>query len=482
MQPIKLLRLSAFRVALATSALPILMLVITIFVAREARVLFSGQTDATIAADARGLREHAEVSGVSGLARIIAERSRTSASEIYVLATPEGQPIAGNLDTWPKVEPDADGYVEFQFDVFDMTALDRIAAGEPAETALAMETRTGRARIIDLGEGYTLLVGRDVGQQQRIEIMMASALWALAIATLLGLIFIAAMMSVAISSRITHLHRICRAVSEGDFRQHYRPTDNGDEIDSLGLSINAMVGTIDRLVSGMRSFQDHVAHELKTPLNRIRSGLEHALIAKPPREDLEAEVRRAIELSDDLAKTFGALLTIVRAETGTVRHSFVAIDLAEIVHDVVDLYEPLADENGLTLAPQVKGRAPVLGNREMLARAAANLIDNAIKYTPRGGRIDVAIVTDETDTAGNAVTLIVRDTGPGVPHEERDRVLERFARLESTRDKAGAGLGLSLVAAIARVHDARLILEDSRPGLANPGLKVMLVFPRRVET
>jgi signal transduction histidine kinase len=214
---------------------------------------------------------------------------------------------------------------------------------------------------------------------------------------------------------------------------------------------------------------DSVAHDLRTPLNRLRNRLEESLTRLQAAGSQASEIERAIAETDQLIGTFNALLLIAETDAGTTRAAMAPMELGAVAADVAELYEPLADDKRISLALMPSPPAAIEGNRSLIAQALANLVDNAIKYTPAGGRVRVAVSTSD-----DGVELSVADSGPGIPAADRPRVTERFVRLEASRNSPGTGLGLSLVAAVAHFHNAELVLDDNHP----TGLKASLRFPK----
>ena len=252
----------------------------------------------------------------------------------------------------------------------------------------------------------------------------------------------------------------------GDLTHRIATSGSNDEFDRLSDALNAMLEEIRRLMSGMRTVTDNIAHDLRSPLTRMKGRLEMLLREPTDAEAQRLAIERTIGDADQLLATFTALLSIADAESGTARASMAQLDLGLLAADIVDLYGPAAEERAITMIYD-DGQGVVIGSRQLLFQALANLVDNAIKNTPTGGTIALSV---EAGSAG--VRLAVADTGPGIPETERDRVLEPFVRLDGSRSTPGSGLGLALVAAIARLHGARLELADNHPGLS-----VALIFP-----
>jgi signal transduction histidine kinase len=268
-------------------------------------------------------------------------------------------------------------------------------------------------------------------------------------------------------SRVDSINRTANEIVAGDLSRRVSVSRAGDELDAMAQNLNRMLDRNERLMRGMRDVTDSIAHDLRTPLNRLRNRLEGVLTHVDPESGQGREIDAAVGETDRLIATFNALLMIAEAEAGAMREAMAPVSLAQVIEGVAELYEPLAEEKGLTLVVAPGRAAPIRGNLRLLAQALANLVDNAIKYTPEGGRITIAAA----DRPGGAA-LSVADSGPGIPAADRGRVVERFVRLEESRNSPGTGLGLSLVAAVARLHDARLELTDNAPGL-----NATLVFP-----
>lgn len=413
------------------------------------------QVETAIRAEVAGLQESYQRGGMSGLVIAINRRSDPSqrGQGIYLLIDQLGTPVAGNLQAWPTNIAADDEWINFA--IRDLT----VAIPEIADV---------RALQFQTGEGFRLLVGRDIrdAQQFRRQLLEAFNL-ALAITVALGLAggFI---FSRATMRRIEAITRTCRSIMGGDLSRRVPVARESDEIGQLSLGINAMLDQIERLMKGMQQVSDNVAHDLRTPLNRLRARLEGALRqARDPaqREAIEAALGEA----DALLATFAALLRIARAEAGLQRN-FKDLDLAAIGDDVAELYEPLAEDKGITFTTHFQRGVGARGDLNLVAQALANVVDNAIKYTPEGGAVGM-----ELRLVDGKPTFIVADTGPGVPPEFRERVFERLFRMEQSRTSPGSGLGLSLVQAVARSHNLTITLSDN-----HPGLRVTIVFPQAV--
>jgi signal transduction histidine kinase len=266
-----------------------------------------------------------------------------------------------------------------------------------------------------------------------------------------------------------------QTIMHGDLTGRLPIAGTGDELDRLASHLNAMLERLEALMRGLKEVSDNIAHDLKTPLTRLRNRCEEALRVAGDKDQYRAALETTIEESDGLIRTFNALLMIARAESGQARDDMREFDAAEIAHDIGELYEPLAEEKGIALKVEADAPARIKGNRELVSQALANLVDNAIKYAePRkavnGAPAEIVV---RALNEGDRILLTVADSGPGIPEADRGRVVERFVRLEQSRSQPGSGLGLSLASAVARLHGGELTLEDNRPGL-----KSIIALPR----
>jgi signal transduction histidine kinase len=276
-------------------------------------------------------------------------------------------------------------------------------------------------------------------------------------------------------SRIDAMTGTAQTIMAGDLSGRLPVAGTGDELDRLADNVNAMLERIEALMRGLKEVSDNIAHDLKTPLTRLRNRCEQALRSATGEASYRAALESTIAESDDLIRTFDALLMIARAESGQARDNMTEFDASEIARDVGELYEPVADEKGIALKIDAPAAAPVRGNRELVSQALANLIDNAIKYAGPSGKVNgaPAEIVVRAGNDGERIALSVADHGPGIPDADRGRVVERFVRLEQSRSEPGSGLGLSLASAVARLHGGELKLEDN-----HPGLRTTIALPR----
>jgi signal transduction histidine kinase len=377
-----------------------------------------------------------------------------------LVTTPSGEGLAGNIGSLVPGVLAKPGWME--------TAYRRLEDPETAE-------HHALVRVLQLPGGFRLLVGRDLEERERLfDIIATAGRWSVAIVIILGVaggVFV----SKRVLNRVDAMTLTAQTIMAGDLSERLPIAGSGDELDRLASNLNAMLERIEALMRGLREVSDNVAHDLRTPLTRLRNRAEEALRSAKDEPGYRGALEATIEESDGLIRTFNALLMIARAESGEARENMSEFDAAEVAQDVSDLYEPLADTKGLALRVEATP-APVKGNRELVSQALANLVDNAIKYAEPQGHAANGTPAEILVTAGSEgdrIKLAVRDGGPGIPEPDRAHVVERFVRLEQSRTKPGSGLGLSLAAAVARLHGGELKLEDNAPGL-----KAVLDLPR----
>jgi signal transduction histidine kinase len=335
-------------------------------------------------------------------------------------------------------------------------------------------------RLFILPGGFRVIVGHDVEDHRILRGILKRALgsalfWLVLVGTLGGL-FVAH----RVLERVEVMSDKARRIMGGDLGERLPVSDAGDELDRLAANFNAMLARIDSLMSGLREVSDNIAHDLKTPLTRLRNRAEEALRGDKTAEEQRAALAAVIDESDGLIRIFNALLMIARAEAGCCSDQLGAFDAGAVARDIVEMYEPAAEEQGATLDFSASGELPVHGSRELLGQALVNLVDNALKYGRNG---EAAKLRVEAGRVGDRVEISVADHGPGVPAEDRTRVLGRFVRLENSRTRPGSGLGLSLAAAVAALHHGALRLEDNAPGLrvviSLPALRATPMAPPR---
>lgn len=462
---LKLLKSTAFRLSLIYLAVfAVFAGVLIAYLSWNTWVIFSRQLNDTVEAEVQGLAEQYRIGGVLRLIQVIDKRTRNPSSSLYLVQDPQGSRLAGNVASVPTSTWDVDGedVVRVTYDRFD-------ESGAPRHEAVV--------QVFHLPGGFRLLVGRDIEERRRLQdIIWRSTLLAIVMMIVLG-VGGGYYVSRRILARIDAVTDTSRTIMAGDLSRRMALTGSGDEFDRLSESLNAMLDRIERLMHGLKEVSDNIAHDLKTPLTRLRGRVEAALRGEQTEEGYREALETTIEESDRLIAVFNGLLMIARAEAGAAGAAFDPVDVADVARDVVELYEPVAEETGLALTVTAPDTLSIGANRELIGQAIANLIDNALKY----GRGDKAKDADahrgvvvSVTRAGDRVEIAVSDSGPGIPADARAKVIERFARLEESRSAPGAGLGLALVAAVAKLHDGALRLEDN-----GPGLKAILDLPAR---
>jgi signal transduction histidine kinase len=472
----KLFRTTAFRLTLVYLFLFLLFALFLLgYFAWNTRRLVTEQIAQTVNAEIGELTERYNRVGLRGLIFSIENRSLRPGANLYLVTTDTGQELAGNVSSLQPGALDSAGWEEITYKRLD-------EQGDRDHRALV--------RVAIMPGGFRVLVGRDLDERRRVFGVIANAAqWSFLIVLVLGLgggIFV----SRRVLLRIDAMTGTAQRIMAGDLSERLPTGRSGDELDRLAVNLNAMLERIEALMNGLKEVSDNIAHDLKTPLTRLRNRAEQALAKSGTEADYRAALERTIEESDSLIRTFNALLMIARAESGQARGDMVDFDAAEVAQGIQELYEPLADDKGLKLVVRTQS-APLHGNRELISQALANLVENAIKYGEPAKEAENAVeavgggavppelpsrhcITVESRSEAGHVVLSVADHGPGIPEAERSRAIERFVRLEASRTQPGSGLGLSLASAVATLHGGELRLNDHSPGLV-----AALVLPMR---
>ncbi len=470
----KLIRTTAFRLTLVYLFLFALFAASLLgYFAWNTRRLITEQITSTVNAETGEISDIYGRRGLRGLVFTIENRALRPGANLYLVTTPTGQAVAGNVGSLAPGVMASSGWQETEYRRLD-----------------DQDNTDHRAlvKVTELTSGFRLLIGRDLEERRRLfGIVAQAAQWSVLIVVVLGLgggVFVAR----RVLRRIDAMTGTTQRIMAGDLSGRLPVGRSGDELDRLAENLNAMLERIEALMIGLKEVSDNIAHDLKTPLTRLRNRAEEALATSGNEAEYRTALERTIEESDGLIRTFNALLMIARAESGQARDNMDDFDAADVANGIHELYEPLAEDDGMILHVKT-APAPLHGNRELISQALANLVENAIKYgrpaataQPLGvdavigdqGRKEILI---EARRDGDKVLLSVTDHGPGIPEADRGHAVERFVRLEASRTLPGSGLGLSLASAVATLHGGDLTLGD-----ANPGLRATLALPARVAT
>jgi signal transduction histidine kinase len=406
--------------------------------------------------DARQLQQLDRLEGFRAVIFAVERLSRQPGPGIYYLGDPTGVMITGNVTQLPVNVLQEPGIYSFDYE----------RPRPLIDTADAPAIGNAVVRSVVLDSGLILVVGRDVVERRGFTAIIFQSFMFGVGGILLFSIVAGIFTSIRVLRRLDTITSTASKIMSGNLSERIPVTRRNDEFDNLATSLNQMLDRIEQLMQGLKEVTDNVAHDLKTPLNRLRNKAEAAL-----RDGAEAGERREvlesiIGESDKLIRTFNALLMIARAEAGTPSGTLAEIDVSAVATDVAELYGPVAEEAGMVLDTEIAPGVRLHANRELIGQALVNLVENALKYIgdlppeTRAGRIVVGVRRQQRQ-----VLIEVSDNGPGIPAEQRQHVLERFVRLEKSRTESGSGLGLSLVAAVARLHGGTFRIEDNAPGV-----------------
>ena len=449
---LRLLRSAGVRLAISYAVvfgLSALLLIVALWLATMN--LLNGQVDAAIRADAQGLSEQWNQGGARALLSTIDQRVAGNVDDdaIYLVLDPAGKRIAGNLLNWPP---------------------------QVSRTGLVYELPVERNGVRTLARlhrfalpaGDSLLVGRNVEPRAALRSLLGETLaWAMLLIAVLSIAG-AVVVQHLFSRMLSHVSDTAAAISSGDLSRRVQLSGRGDEFDRLAATINDMLDRIGRLMDGVRQVSNAIAHDLRTPITRARARLEDAAAHADNTADLQGAIERAVTDLDGITAVFQALLRISEIEAGARRSAFSTMDAAPLLADMAELYGAVAEENGIRLELQADQPLPMRGDRELIQQAVANLLDNAVKFSPPGGTI---LLRGEAVAGG--VQVSVTDQGAGIPPEDVQRATDRFYRGETARNTPGFGLGLTLVRAVAQLHGGSLQLHD-----AKPGLRAVLTLPQ----
>ena len=451
-------RLTLLFLALFAAAAAVFLAYIYVATAGEVNL----QADREIQREISSLETVYARGGVDELNRSVIERSVGERPFLYLLMKGDATPVSGNIAETP-VEPRTSGEARATF---------RVRQTDPDG---AVVRRSAWGRQMKLAGGELLFVGADTGEARFFVIRLARAIWGgVALFIVLGLVG-GVVISRNFSRSMSDLNAVVARIEAGDLRARAKVRGVGDEYDDLANGLNAMLDRVERLMGGLRHAGDAIAHDLRSPLTRLRARLEAALI-DVERGEIEpmGALETALEDADGVLKTFNAVLAISRLQASGVPDQTL-FDPAELGADIAELYGPLCEDNRIDFKAEFARGLRIRANREFLAQALSNLLDNAVKYTPEGG----AVMMRVRPRSSGEIEYSITDTGPGVPEEDRPRVVQRFVRLDNSRNQPGIGLGLSLVSAVAEAHGGRLELSEG-PGALNgtgPGLRTALVLP-----
>lgn len=457
---LSLLRTTTFRLALAQAGI-----VLVFVLALLGYVYFATVGQLNADSDLLADQEYAALDrayGEGGIRRLnqeVVERAARQGPLLYVLAESNGTVITGDFQQLPQVPTGTAERVDFNFERVD-------------EQGNAIRGRA-RGQVGRLLSGPILLVARDLGDSALISGRITSALWTVALLGVVLSIASGLIGSWLASRRVEALAATAHDVMSGDITRRAPVRGENDEFDALAIAMNAMLDRLQHLMQVSRTAGDAIAHDLRSPLTRFRQKLEAALETPPNTEADRDALRVALEEADSVLDTFAAVLKLARVE-GNVTWRFERVNATGILRELVDFYEPAAEDVQRSLKGEVEDGLYIFGEPGLFTQAVSNLIENALKYTYDGGRVEVRAVR----RVDGRIEIAVSDDGPGISPEDRDRVLDRFVRLESARSTPGAGLGLSLVAAVARLHKGGLHLRDGLGGQGErKGLGAVLVLP-----
>ena len=421
------------------------------YIAFQTSIMIQRQQLQTIDREIDQLNKQYQRLGTRGLIVALQRSASRPGPGIYYISDASGLGVAGNVPTVPIDVLQNPGTHTFKYDRGD-----GFNADDPRANGIAL------VKSFQLPSGFRLVVGRDIVERRGFSAAIFQAflwgvIWIIILSAIVG--FISAR---SVLKRVDTVADTARKIMSGSMSERIPVTKRNDEFDGLATNLNDMLERIEQLMQGLKEVTDNVAHDLKTPLTRLRNRVEGALKEGTTPEKQHEALQNTIEECDQLIRTFNALLLIARVEAGTPASAYSELNLADVIADITELYEPVAEDAGITLSTSVEKIPTFSGSRELIGQALVNLVENAIKYA-KGAKNDPAIMVS-LRASGSDIIVEVADNGSGIPETDRKKVLERFVRLEKSRSEPGSGLGLSLVAAVARLHKGTIDIHDNEPG------------------
>jgi signal transduction histidine kinase len=431
------------------------------FITFQSSIVIQRQQAADIDREVERLQTIDKRQGLRAVATAVDRLARGPGPGIYYLGDAAGQMVVGNVGDFPVSVFRADGVYSFNY------KRQRPFAADPSDSADAQApfpSGVAVVRSVQLDSGLRLIVGRDIVERRGFTAIIFQGFFFGVLGILVLSIVAGALTARRVLRRIDAINATSSTIMSGNLSERVPVTKRNDEFDGLATNLNAMLDRIEQLMQGLKDVTDNVAHDLKTPLTRLRNKAENALRNTSDEAEKHEALEATITESDKLIRTFNALLMIARAEAGAPSGAFADVDVSAVVADMAELYTPVAEDEGIVLETDVTSGIRLRANRELIGQAVVNLVENAIKYSKPGdsgqGKIAVSV-----HQVGQRLLIEVADNGPGIPLEEREHVVKRFVRLEKSRTEPGSGLGLSLVAAVAHLHRGIFRIVDNGPGV-----------------
>ena len=396
---------------------------------------------------------------IRSLAIAVDNKSKLPTANLYLLLDQKENFITGNFndpEELTRVKTDEDGWIEFTYKNLN-------------DDNEALSYARGREFILQ--GGYRLIIGRSINNEIYLKERFFLALYGSVILILFLGIIGGYILSRNFLNRISAINRTSEEIMNGDLTQRLPTSSGNDELGKLSSNLNEMLDRINKLMTSMREVTDNLAHDLRTPLNKIRSNLEVTLMSDPEKNQYKKSIQEAIEEADNLIKTFNSILSISKVESGTSDLEKTSIDVKELIDDLVDLYEPITEGKNILLKKDVELGLKILGNKNLLSQALANLLENAINYGVKEVGSVVALGAKENS---DDISIWVSDNGQGIKDSDKEKVLGRFTRLDSSRNTKGSGLGLNLVDSVVKFHRGKLKLLDAKPN----GLLILIDLPK----